>query len=166
MIELCLRKSSWQLPNKLSGADYRKFFELQEEGVKAQLVKDWGEAPGEVMNYDDDLLIPGTMNGNIFVTVQPPRGFGEDPSKIYHSPFCAPTHHYLGFYHWLRDIWQADAVVHVGTHGSLNGCLVKMPDSIIPVIRIFLWAICLISILILSRLPVRVFRPKDVVLPV
>lgn len=46
--------------NKLSGADYRKFFELQEEGVKAQLVKDWGEAPGEVMNYDDDLLIPGT----------------------------------------------------------------------------------------------------------
>lgn len=57
---------------------------------------------------------------NIFVTVQPPRGFGEDPSKIYHSPFCAPTHHYLGFYHWLRDIWQADAVVHVGTHGSLE----------------------------------------------
>lgn len=106
--------------NKLSGADYRKFFELQEEGVKAQLVKDWGEAPGEVMNYDGDLLIPGTMNGNIFVTVQPPRGFGEDPSKIYHSPFCAPTHHYLGFYHWLRDIWQADAVVHVGTHGSLE----------------------------------------------
>ena len=42
----------------------------------------------------------------------------------------------------------------------MNGCLVKMPDSIIPVIRIFLWAICLISILILSRLPVRVFRPK------
>ena len=106
--------------NKLSGADYRKFFELQDEGVKAQLVKDWGEAPGEVMNYDGDLLIPGTMNGNIFVTVQPPRGFGEDPSKIYHSPFCAPTHHYLGFYHWLRDIWQADAVVHVGTHGSLE----------------------------------------------
>ena len=67
--------------NKLSGADYRKFFELQEEGVKAQLVKDWGEAPGEVMNYDGDLLIPGTMNGNIFVTVQPPRGFGEDPKQ-------------------------------------------------------------------------------------
>ena len=26
----------------------------------------------------------------------------------------------MGFYHWLRDIWQADAVVHVGTHGSLE----------------------------------------------
>ena len=58
-----------------------------------------GEAPGEVFFYDDFLLIPGTMNGNIFITMQPPRGFGEDPDKIYHSPDCAPTHHYLGFYH-------------------------------------------------------------------
>ena len=32
--------------NKLSGADYRKFFELQEEGVKAQLVKDLGRSSG------------------------------------------------------------------------------------------------------------------------
>lgn len=106
--------------NKLSGSDYQKFFDRQAPQIQEQLTKDWGAAPGQVMNYDGDLLVPGTMNGNIFVTVQPPRGFGEDPSKIYHSPFCAPTHHYLGFYHWLRDIWQADAVVHVGTHGSLE----------------------------------------------
>lgn len=106
--------------NKLSGSAYKKFFEQQEPEIQAQLIKDWGEAPGQVMNYDGDLLVPGTMNGNVFVTVQPPRGFGEDPSKIYHSPFCAPTHHYLGFYHWIRDIWQVDAVVHVGTHGSLE----------------------------------------------
>lgn len=52
--------------------------------------------------------------------MQPPRGFGEDPDKIYHSPDCAPTHHYLAFYNWLRDIWGADAMVHVGTHGSLE----------------------------------------------
>ena len=45
---------------------------------------------------------------------------GDDPGKIYHSPDCAPTHHYLGFYHWLRDIWGADAMIHVGTHGNLE----------------------------------------------
>ena len=65
-------------------------------------------------------MVPGTMDGNIFITVQPPRGFGEDPAKIYHSPFCAPTHHYLAFYQWVRDIWKADAVAHIGTHGSLE----------------------------------------------
>jgi cobaltochelatase CobN len=26
----------------------------------------------------------------------------------------------LGFYHWIRDIWKADAVIHVGTHGTLE----------------------------------------------
>ncbi|MHC1758106.1 MAG: cobaltochelatase subunit CobN [Negativicutes bacterium] len=60
------------------------------------------------------------LNGNVFITVQPPRGFGEDPGKIYHSPDCAPTHHYIGFYAWLRDVWHADVVIHVGTHGSLE----------------------------------------------
>lgn len=105
---------------KLCKKDYLAFFNELPESIREQLIKDWGQPPGEVMNYDDELLVPGTMNGNVFVTVQPPRGFGEDPSKIYHSPFCAPTHQYLGFYKWVRDVWQADAVIHVGTHGSLE----------------------------------------------
>ena len=105
---------------KISGAEYKEFFALMEKKVQEQLVKDWGEAPGSVMEYDGDILVPGTMNGNVFITVQPPRGFGEDPEKIYHDPYVAPTHQYLAFYRWVRDIWQADAVAHIGTHGSLE----------------------------------------------
>lgn len=106
--------------NKISSSEYQKLFDKMDDKVQQQMIKDWGEAPGSVMEYDGSLLVPGTMDGNIFITVQPPRGFGEDPSKIYHSPFCAPTHHYLAFYQWLRDVWQADAVAHIGTHGSLE----------------------------------------------
>lgn len=105
---------------KISGAEYKEFFALMEKKVQEQLVKDWGEAPGSVMEYDGDILVPGTLNGNVFITVQPPRGFGEDPEKIYHDPYVAPTHQYLAFYRWVRDIWQADAVAHIGTHGSLE----------------------------------------------
>ncbi|MEG0831223.1 MAG: cobaltochelatase subunit CobN [Acidaminococcaceae bacterium] len=105
---------------KLTCAEYQNFFYHMPLDNQQQLIKDWGDAPGEVFNYSQELIIPGTLKGNIFVTVQPPRGFGEDPGKILHSPFCAPTHHYLGYYHWLRDIWCADAVIHVGTHGSLE----------------------------------------------
>lgn len=105
---------------KLAGKEYKDFFTEMDGGVQSQLTKDWGDAPGQVMEYDGSLLVPGTMNGNVFITVQPPRGFGEDPEKIYHDPFCAPTHQYLGFYRWLRDVWQADAVAHIGTHGSLE----------------------------------------------
>ena len=104
----------------LSAQQYLDFFKPLDEKTKDQLQNDWGKAPGEVFNYDGELLIPGTLKGNVFITVQPPRGFGEDPGKLLHSPDCAPTHHYIGFYHWLRDIWQADVLIHVGTHGSLE----------------------------------------------
>ena len=97
--------------------DYTK--ELPDR-VRAQLEKDWGDAPGDVLSYDGALLIPGTLNGNLFITVQPPRAFGEDPGKLLHAPDAAPRHHYIGYYHWLRDIWRADAVIHVGTYGSLE----------------------------------------------
>ena len=111
-----------QLENaqKLDGTEYKRFFDNIEQPVQQQMTNDWGAAPGNVMEYKHNLIVPGTINGNIFITVQPPRGFGEDPDKIYHSPFTAPTHHYLAFYKWLRDVWQADAVAHIGTHGSLE----------------------------------------------
>lgn len=105
---------------KLYDKEYFKFYGMLPKTVQSKLKEDWLEAPGEVFHYDNFILVPGMLNGNIFITVQPPRGFGDDPGKIYHSPDCAPTHHYLGFYHWLRDIWQADVMVHVGTHGNLE----------------------------------------------
>lgn len=105
---------------KITNKEYQNFYRKLPLKVQEQLKKDWGTEPGEVFHYDDILLVPGILNGNVFITVQPPRGFGEDPSKLLHSPDASPTHHYIGFYHWLRDLWQADAVIHVGTHGSLE----------------------------------------------
>ena len=54
------------------------------------------------------------------MTVQPPRGFGSDPIGAYHAPDVPPPHHYLAFYRWLDTGWGADAVVHVGKHGTLE----------------------------------------------
>lgn len=105
---------------QLTDEAYLRFFKPLSETTRQQLEKDWGAAPGDVFHYNGKLLIPGTLKENVFITVQPPRGFGEDPGKLLHSPDCAPTHHYIGFYHWIRDVWQADAVIHVGTHGSLE----------------------------------------------
>ena len=67
-----------------------------------------------------DLVFTGIDLGGVLVTVQPPRGFGENPIAVYHSPDLPPTHHYLGFYRWLDQGWGADAVVHVGKHGTLE----------------------------------------------
>ena len=88
--------------------------------VRTHVKESWGEAPGEAFCYEEGLLVPGLRLGNVVVTVQPPRGFEGDPGKLYHSPDCAPTYHYLAFYRWLKEDFQADAVVHIGTHGSLE----------------------------------------------
>ena len=67
------------------------------------------------------LPIPGIQFGNVFVGIQPSRGYDLDPtSQLSHSRSSAPTHSYLGFYHWLRHHFQADAFVHVGKHGNLE----------------------------------------------
>lgn len=105
---------------KMKDGEYIRFFRTLPLKTTVRMEEDWGEAPGEVFHYDDFLLIPGIAMGNVFVTVQPPRGFGENMSAIYHSPDLTPPHHYLAFYQWLRDNWKADAVVHLGTHGSME----------------------------------------------
>ena len=79
-----------------------------------------GRAPGTVYRHNGAIAIAGLRFGNVFVGIQPPRGFGENPIAIYHTPDLVPSHHYLGSYHWLRHIFQADAVVHMGKHGTLE----------------------------------------------
>lgn len=99
---------------------YVNFYQGFDESVKKQMTKDWGAAPGHIMLHEKGLLVPGTMNGHVFITVQAPRGYGMDPDKVYHDPYVAPTHQYIAFYEWIRDVWKADVVIHVGTHGNLE----------------------------------------------
>ncbi len=64
--------------------------------------------------------IPGLQLGNIFIGIQPSRGYDLDPSLTYHSPDLEPTHDYFAFYTWLRHSFGAQAVVHLGKHGNLE----------------------------------------------
>ena len=90
------------------------------ESVRQELLDSWGPAPGNVYRTGDQLAIAGLQLDNVFVGLQPPRGFGEHPISIYHSPDLTPTHHYIAYYRWIRDVFQADAMVHVGKHGTLE----------------------------------------------
>lgn len=107
--------------------DYRRWFEALPQEVRSAVVQAWGDPPGDVFTAPStehpgklDIVFPGIDLGGALVAVQPPRGFGENPVAIYHSPDLAPTHHYLAFYHWLDASWRADAIVHLGKHGTLE----------------------------------------------
>jgi cobaltochelatase CobN len=95
------------------------FAELPAE-LRGAVTARWGPPPGDVYRDGDDLCLAGLDLGGVLLAVQPPRGFGDDPIALYHSPDLPPTHHYLAFYRWLDRAWGADAIVHVGKHGNLE----------------------------------------------
>jgi len=99
--------------------DYLKFFHSLPKDVQNDVIEDWGEPPGTVMTVDNKLLIPGIEFGNVFVGIQPARPpLGDsDLAKAAHDKTKPPHHQYLAFYFWLQEVWGADAVFHVGTHG-------------------------------------------------
>ena len=99
---------------------YAQWYKEFPDQVKSQLQETWGDPPGQVYRTNGSLAVAGLDLGNVFIGLQPPRGFGENPIAIYHSPDLPPTHHYIAYYRWLRDVYQADAIVHVGKHGTLE----------------------------------------------
>jgi cobaltochelatase CobN len=79
----------------------------------------------EPWSDDRDYLFAAMDLGHAVVALQPPRGYGMNPDAIYHTPDLPPTHHYAAFYRWLATPegdggWGADAIVHVGKHGTLE----------------------------------------------
>jgi cobaltochelatase CobN len=99
---------------------YARWFAGFPESVRDELLDAWGDPPGYVYRTGDQLAIAGVPMGNVFVGLQPPRGFGENPISVYHNPDLTPTHHYIAYYRWLRDVFRADAMIHIGKHGTLE----------------------------------------------
>jgi len=80
----------------------------------------WGPAPGRQLSDAQSIHILGARFGNVFVGIQPSVGYEGDPMRLLFSKGFAPTHAFAAFYRWIREDFQAHAVVHFGTHGALE----------------------------------------------
>jgi cobaltochelatase CobN len=98
----------------ISLENYQNYFASLSTAVTEGIGKRWGQ------EKSFNIPIPGIQLGNIFIGIQPSRGYDIDPSLNYHAPDLEPTHAYLAFYHWIREYFQADAIIHVGKHGNLE----------------------------------------------
>lgn len=87
--------------------------------VREDVERSWGPPPGKVMVDGKDILLPAVRSGNVLLGIQPSRGVHEE-GKAYHDKHLPPHHQYLAFYLWLEREFGADALVHVGTHGTLE----------------------------------------------
>ena len=111
---------------RVSLDDYRRWLNQYEPELRAKVLADWGEPEATtLMASDGSLIIPAVEYGNVVLLPQPARGWGEDAETLYHADDLAPHHQYVATYAWLRADEEgggfgADAVIHLGTHGTLE----------------------------------------------
>ena len=97
---------------------YQLWFDDISDHCKDELIKGWGKPPGKIHTVEGKLILPGIINGNVFIGFQPDRG--KTNAESYHDADNSPPHQYLAFYRWLKNIFKMDAIIHMGTHGSLE----------------------------------------------
>ncbi|MEB3318074.1 MAG: magnesium chelatase subunit H [Cyanobacteriota bacterium] len=100
-----------------------------------RLEDNWGKPPGNLNTDGTNLLIYGRHFGHVFVGVQPTFGYEGDPMRLLYSRSASPHHGFAAYYTYLEKVWGADAVLHFGTHGSLEfmpGKQMGMSDTCYP----------------------------------
>jgi cobaltochelatase CobN len=107
-------------PARVPLKDYQQWFATLDDDLRAGMLEHWGEPPGSLYVDGDDIVLASLQFGNVVIMIQPPRGFGENPIAIYHDPDMPPSHHYLAAYRWLEQSFGADAIVHLGKHGTME----------------------------------------------
>ncbi|WP_326599823.1 cobaltochelatase subunit CobN [Rhodococcus sp. PD04] len=105
---------------RVSTSDYLRWTDDLPAELTDAMAEAWGPAPGRLFVDGDAIVLATLQAGNVVLMIQPPRGFGENPVAIYHDPDMAPSHHYLAAYKWVEHGFGADAVVHLGKHGSME----------------------------------------------
>ncbi|NLU61566.1 cobaltochelatase subunit CobN [Rhodococcus sp. HNM0563] len=107
-------------PVRVNTSEYLEWTKDLPVELTDAMTEAWGPAPGSLFVDGDAIVLATLQAGNVVLMIQPPRGFGENPVAIYHDPDMAPSHHYLAAYRWVEQGFGADAVVHLGKHGSME----------------------------------------------
>lgn len=110
----------------INSTDFKKMFNSLPSNLQEQLVSCWGTGlgNGSMIYKNTSIVIPGIYYGNVFITIQPARGW--DSVTDYHSDTLSPPQQYVAFYKYLYNYYQGktgnsiDAMVSMGTHGTLE----------------------------------------------
>ena len=93
-------------------------------GLYKEVTDTYGAAPGEYLSVEKEgklyLAVARIQFGNVVILPQPMAALGGDAFAIVHGAKSPPPHTYIGSYLWTRFGFQADVMIHFGTHGSLE----------------------------------------------
>jgi len=85
-----------------------------------QVKEQFGPPPGQYLRTGDAVAVARVPLGNVVLLPQPLPGAGEDTFKLVHGTHKAPPWPYLASYLWTKAVFKPDAIMHFGTHGSLE----------------------------------------------
>lgn len=103
----------------------QQFAGWTQKALSKKMIKEmnqlYGSFPGKYMATDDGKLAVARLQfGNVALLPQVMAGVGGDSFKIVHGTDQAPPYTYVASYLWARYGFCADALIHFGTHGSLE----------------------------------------------
>ncbi|AOZ03272.1 hypothetical protein BKK81_29705 [Cupriavidus sp. USMAHM13] len=107
-------------------AQYRAWFAQLPPAFRAAVLRAWGPPERNPLMLADDgrgglgFVIPGVRFGKLFLGPQPLRSTFERAMDTTHDTVTPPPHSYIAAYLWYRHAFGADAMVHVGRHGTLE----------------------------------------------
>ena len=109
-------------PELISKEDYESWIKQSIRPEQyAEVTAANGEFPGSYMATPDGRLgIARLQFGNVVLLPQPAAGTGSNSFQIVHGTDAAPPHSYIAPYLWMQYGFRADALIHFGTHGSLE----------------------------------------------
>ncbi len=116
-------------------AEYRALFATLPAAVRAATLAAWGEPEADPACADGRFALRHRRFGQLLVAVQPDRGSRLDRKAGYHDPDLPARHGYLAAYLWLRQAEAIHALVHLGTHGTLEwlpGKAAALSDGCLP----------------------------------
>ena len=100
--------------------EYETLFASLPKSFRTSVMNAWG-APGSDPLCDDGAFrFAAIQAGGLTIAVQPDRGRREQRRDQYHDATLAPRHSYVAFYLLLRERLRIDAMIHLGTHGTLE----------------------------------------------
>ena len=105
---------------KLSIAEYESLLQRVPGAAVARLHAAWGEPADDPDARDGAFHFRAARFGNVLVALPPDRGRSSARRADYHDPALPPRHALVAFGLWLRQVTKADALVHMGAHGTLE----------------------------------------------
>ena len=109
-------------PELISAEEYNKWTtKAVRPAMMADVVALDGEFPGSYISTEKgELALPRVDLGNVVLLPQLAAGAGDDDFAIVHGTDAAPPHAYIASYLWAQYGFEADVMIHFGTHGSLE----------------------------------------------